>query len=140
MAVGNTEAMLSRRYIAVRHRLRGKACLPTNNLKAIMANLPPATARAGLRGSSLTDGQVSAVQRVLDKYVMPWADMVKENGPRQVEARAVVVALMRDWGLSYATIGGLLGGRKHCTIVLSHQRHGSAARANPVYLYAKTCV
>jgi hypothetical protein len=76
---------------------------------------------------------MALVQAVADAFVISYGELIgQDRGRRYVEARAVVVAVLRERGWSYPRIGKLLGGRDHSTVIHAHQSFDIHAKRKPL--------
>jgi chromosomal replication initiation ATPase DnaA len=72
------------------------------------------------------------VQSVADDFAISYGELIGEGRSRHlVEARVVVVAVLRERGWSFPRIGKLIGGRDHSTIIWAHQNFDIHAKRNP---------
>lgn len=73
------------------------------------------------------------LQNVADAFGITYGEMIGDSRGRVfVEARAVVVAVLRERGWSFPRIGKLLGNRDHSTIIHSHRTFDINCRRNPL--------
>jgi hypothetical protein len=73
------------------------------------------------------------IQTVSDIFDVSYGEIIGEGRARPfVEARAVIVQVLRQRGWSYPRIGKLLGNRDHTTIMHAHDTFGIHAKRNPL--------
>jgi len=81
------------------------------------------------------DDGARLLRSVADAFDITCGELIGEGRSRKfVEARAVVVVVLRERGWSYPRIGKLIGGRDHSTVIWAHQCFDIHAKRNPMVL------
>jgi len=73
------------------------------------------------------------IQVVADAFNISYGELIGDGRSRRyVEARAIVIQVLRERGWSYPRIGKLLGGRDHSTIIHAWDTFDIHAKRNPL--------
>jgi hypothetical protein len=106
-------------------KVDGRKPVDVANEQAPIA-FPKAGPRLPLTGAEL-------IQAVADAFDISYGELIGEGRSRYfVEARVVVVMVLRERGWSFPRIGRLIGGRDHSTIIHAHSSFDIHAKRNPM--------
>ena len=93
----------------------------------------PVTPKAADRGTHFFASEL--IDYVAEQFGFTHGELIGSGREKSlVEARAVIVRVLRSRGWSYPRIGKLLGGRDHSTIISADSRFDVYCKRNPLIL------
>lgn len=129
------EAMLERELKQARQKMSDKAYCISDKIE-VRKRITPAEVSVIIKieeQSRQPETGKRLVQSVADCFSITYGELIGDGRARRyVEARVVVVAVLRERGWSFPKIGRLLGGRDHSTICHAMNIFETYARRNPM--------